>query len=166
MTLYGRGDELAALHQDVHRVVVVSGDIGTGKSALLDGAGSADRDSPQTTLQPVLVPAVVVDRSPGSLQRALLDALGEAIALLASDASRAQVIASNLVRAAHRLAKLQLSDLARVVAGVVLGVVRDRSGDMVADTIQSFGDQLVTSNTEVLRRPVSSATDQAHLAGC
>ena len=98
MTLYGRAGDVAKLVGSTDPVVLVTGDHGTGKSALLVAAQSLQS---QTAL---VVPTSKAEYSSGSLQRALLSELGDALTQLATDVPMVTQIATNVVRTARRIA--------------------------------------------------------------
>lgn len=156
--LFGREAALRSVLDSQDPVVMISGDSGTGKSALLEAARQAEAELPESE-RPISMVGIPVTFALGSLQRALLEALSNVTALIVTDQSRARTVVQNLTVAAKRLTKVRGSDVAKVVAKVALELVRDRAGDMIADAIQTVGQELTTSSFEAISAQITTATD-------
>jgi hypothetical protein len=155
--LYGREDQLRALRGSSEPIVMITGDTGVGKTALLDAARNADLDLPAPG--PIVVESEEVARSPGSLQGALLHSVAKVVAALAVNETMARTIVTNLGAMAEKVSNLRGTDLARGVTRFALGLVREKAGDFVADAIESVGQQLTTSAFEQIRSQIDAASD-------
>ena len=150
--MYGREAQLTRLVHSRARVTVVSGDLGTGKSELLNAA----RSVVETAVAPQLI---TVNRNPGALQTALFDGLGAAVAILASDESAARAIGRHLADATKRFARTRLADLSSAVGHVLLDAVRRHAGNTVANLVQDYVDDVRTSVDERLARRITGSAD-------
>ena len=102
---------------------------------------------------------VMIRRSPAALQIALLDALGAAVALMAREEGLARTAARHMADAARRMAKSRLDELGSAAAKVLLGAVRARLGNEVAEAIEEFVRDLGTSVDERLAARITAAGD-------
>src|SRR4051812_32738852 len=95
--LYGRDDELTRLRGVRGTLVVVSGDSGIGKSAVLD------RLVRLTNPKEILTPeAITLLRSEGALKQGLLTALQKHVETVLDEQDEAHVVVRHLTDAAKR----------------------------------------------------------------
>ena len=153
MRLYGRGDLLRQISASSSGVVLLVGDSGTGKSSLLRQVQLDSKDA----LAPM---PVRVNSAPGSLQLALLEALGLAVAQLAVDESGAERVARVLTQAARRVGEGRLNDLRSAIGHQLLGIVRSKVSDEFADLVGQFADSIVVAQNESLQARISAASDR------
>lgn len=133
-------------------IQLVVGPSGIGKSDLLDAAGRGDVDR-------IVPPPVAPGRSAGALQRGLIHALGEAVALIIEQQSAGERIGRHLSEAAHRLARRTVQDLAKVVGKELLAVVRGRLGESVGEAFIEYLSELKSSYDQRLDQRLATAAD-------
>ncbi len=134
-------------------LTLLVGDSGTGKSAALS---ALQEHSPGLAPDPIKV-----DRAPASLQLALLDALGAAVALIAEDEPSVRRIGKLIVDAVDRLADSRLQDLRAEVGRQLLAVVRARVSDELADLVEGFAESISKSRSDALAERIARAGDAA-----
>jgi hypothetical protein len=152
MVIYGREAAIDALVRSRAPVMLVTGDSGIGKSAVLAAAQQASEGA----LAP---PPLTIPHSGGALQRALLRALGEAVSAYVSEQGRAREIAGNIVAVADRLALEGAQELARVVGRELLAFVRGRIGDDVGKAFVEYLGELKSIVDERLAVRLTAAVD-------
>lgn len=152
MTLVGRSVEIETTASAVKPMTLIVGDSGTGKSVLLEFAQVHTPDA-------IAPPPVRVNRSPGSLQVGVLEALGAALAEITSDESSAKRVGRLIVAAAEKVKEKRLADLKATVGRHLLGIVRSHVGDELGDVIEDAADALSKSKSEMLSARITSASD-------
>lgn len=116
-------------------VLLVTGDSGVGKSDVLRCA--------QERSSAAIAPApVTLDASPGNLQRAVLDALGDALAVITERRRLHAEIGRLVYDAALRLAQVRASDLAKALGAELLAYLRNKVGPEAGREIGDFVKQL------------------------
>jgi hypothetical protein len=133
-------------------VQLITGPSGIGKTDLLDAASRAEADR-------IAPRPVSLRRSAGSLQRGLIQSLGEAVSLIAERQNVGERVGRYLSEAAHRLADKGLRDIAKVVGKELLAVVRGRLGESVGDAIGEYLTELKGSYDERLEARLTAAAD-------
>jgi len=150
--LYGRAALVDAVARSQAPVLILTGDSGVGKSAVLAAAQAAsDADvapAPQT-----------VGTSGGALQRALLDGLADAVALVVQRRGRAREVADRLGEAARALGSARLKDLAVVVHAELLQIAQSRLGPEFGQALADYIGELRTGRSETLAARVQAARD-------
>jgi hypothetical protein len=145
--------QVAALRAAESAVVLLVGDSGTGKTAVL-------RMSQDRSNTGVVSPAPQVCRfDSGALQNALLTGLAEAISAVVQDRSTWRRLQDQLAHAAMDTVAAIGKDLARAVAKEVLAMAKARLGVDVGSAVTAFWKGLRTSPDEALRRDIKSRTD-------
>ncbi|MDW3212478.1 MAG: hypothetical protein R8G01_00655 [Ilumatobacteraceae bacterium] len=102
---------------------------------------------------------MLMSRAPGSLQIALLDALGSAVAMIAIREDALQRIGRTLVDAAERVGQARLKDLGAAVGNYLLHAVRRHLGDDAAQVLSDMADSLIASQGESLSARITAASD-------
>jgi len=149
--LYGREQQVADLLGIRAPVTVIGADRGVGKTRVLEEAGRRFDG---------LAPAPVrVGSAPAALQAGLLESLGAAAALIASDEGSARRVGKLLVEGGRRLAHAKANDIGVAVARIVLGFVRDRVGSNVTDVLTEYFDQVRDAATDDLASRIRQAGD-------
>ena len=150
-TLYGRDQQVVDLLDVQGPVVVIGGDRGVGKTRVLEETGERFDG---------LAPAPVrVGNAPAALQAGLLEALGAAAALIASDEGSARRLGKLLVEGGRRLAHVKANEIGVAVARIILGVVRDRVGSNVTDVLTEYFEQVRDAATDDLASRIRQAAD-------
>jgi hypothetical protein len=152
MAVYGRTELIQRIARSQAPVTLIVGDSGIGKSTVLTGAQEASDDA--IAPQPRTLPL-----AGGVLQRAFLEALGDAVAELAADQGSAAAIGERLVNAARKLAEDRAHGLAIALGKELLGVVKARLGPDVGDAVADYIRQLKTTGDESLAARISAAAD-------
>jgi AAA ATPase domain len=152
-SVIGRDDSIRRLASSQASVSLVVGDSGVGKTTVLQAA------SIRCEGKKVLPPIVRVQASPGALQHALFDSLGQAVAIVTRDTSAVERAARIVEHVVERVAQVQLKGLARAVAQHLLGIVRAHAGEQVADTLQSVVAALSTTEADALAVRINGAAD-------
>ncbi len=150
---YGRAEVVARLDASRSAVTLLVGDSGVGKSRVLWGAQAI---SAKVAVSPA---PVQVRQSPGSLQLALLEALGSAVSELARDEPTLKRVGRVLADASARVRDARLHDLSGAVGRHVLGLVRSRLGETVGDLLADYAGAVSTSIDERLAAWITSASD-------
>jgi hypothetical protein len=152
--VFGRESVTHQLAWAKDKVSLLLGDAGVGKSTVLAAAQQARRDD-------AVVPSPIqLTNSPGGLQLALLEALGAAVADLATNETAARRAGRVLADAGRRLAEARLGGLRAAVANRLLDIVGARLGETTADLIRDFAAELRTSVDEQLAARISAASDK------
>lgn len=154
MTTYGRDDTARALARSKAPVVLLTGDSGVGKSVVLQAAQEVAAAEGQ-----IAPPPRTVRHSGGILQVALLQALGDAVALSVERNGRASEVAHLLVEAAKRLARDRGQELAKVVGKELLSVVRGRLGPDAGKAFEEYAKHLKSAADESLAARLTAAVD-------
>jgi hypothetical protein len=150
-TIYGREQQVADLLSAQARVIVISGDHGVGKTRVLEEVGGRFNG---------LAPAPVrVGNAPAALQAGLLEALGAAASLIASDEGAARRVGKLLVEGGRRLARVKANEIGTAVARIILGVARDRVGDNVTDVLVEYFEQVRDAATDDLASRIRQTAD-------
>lgn len=152
--MVGREELLEAWLDSRHRVSVLFGDSGTGKSTLL--AEAQARLGERGDIAPA---AVMVSRAPGSLQRALLESLGAALVELAKDEAAITRVTRVLLDAGSRVLDMRFAELRGAVGRSLLGILRSKLGDHAADAVEDFATALTQAADESLAERMRSAGD-------
>lgn len=100
-----------------------------------------------------------VGASGGALQRALLDALGEAVAIVVQSRGRAHEVAAHMARAARALASARVDELASVVGAELLQIARSRLGPEFGQAIADYIRELREGRSDTLAARVQAARD-------
>lgn len=153
--LYGRTQEIRQLSDTVAGFVIVSGDAGIGKSALLDHL--ADGTDPSEI---IASPLIRVRHSGGALKYALLESLQHVVEGMIDEQGDTRTIASHLVDAAKRLANDKARELPKVIGRVLLGAIRDRIGSEAADVLAEYIADLQVSYEEDLSARLAAEADR------
>lgn len=133
-------------------LTLLVGDSGTGKSSIL-------AELQERSVDAVAPAPVQVKRAPGSLQVALLEGLGAAVALRAVDVGATHRIGQVLTDAANRVVDLRVKDLRSAVGRHLLSVVRARVGDEIADLLEDFATSLGGATSDALSARITAASD-------
>lgn len=151
VVVYGRETELAALADSESPVYVVAGDVGIGKSKVIDScrSGSDGISSNRVTIRFV----------PGALQAALLEALASVLAEVAAEQADVARAGGMLVEAATRLAQTRANDMLKAVGQGVLGYLRNKVGDEAIDLVIGFGRELRGVAEDELALRIQRASD-------
>lgn len=151
MKIYGRDELIDRLARSRAPVTVLSGDSAVGKSTVLAAAQEASvgavSPSPRT-----------VARAGGILQRALLEALADALAELAAE-SELRAIGRMLTDAVKRLAEDRAQQLVKVLGAEVLNLARAKLGPEVGNALADYVTELKTAADESLAARISAAID-------
>lgn len=140
-------------------VTVLYGDPGVGKSRLLfEAAGQLRRADGVLTSGPV-----PLEYQPGSLQVALLEALGLAVAEYAISESSVERVGRIFARATESMSEERLRDMIAGAKGLILGVVRAKYGDEAANALESAGRHLGAAREAVLASRIRAASDPGAL---
>jgi len=145
LPLFGRTASIQQLIGFSAGVVIVTGDSGIGKSALLDR--SVDLADPLEFIAPQVIR---VRHNSGALKYALLDSLQRAIEEVILQKGEAQTIASHIEAAATKLVQEKAKQLPIVIGKILLGALRDRIGPEAADVIAEFVGELRNSSEDDL----------------
>lgn len=149
--LFGRDQQVVDLLCVLTPVTVVSGDSGVGKTRLLEEVVAR--------FDGVAPDPVVVGHAPAALQAGLLEALGAAAALIVQDEGAARRVGKLLVEGGRRLARAKANEIGVAVARIVLGAIRDRVGDNVADVLAEYCEQVKGAATDDLVSRIRQAAD-------
>lgn len=150
-TLYGRDQQVEELLRVRVSVRVIGGDSGVGKTRVLEEvAGRFDGLAPTP---------VRVGNSPAALQAGLLEAVGAAVAAIASDEGAARRMGKLLVDGGRRLARVKANEIGVAVARIILGVVRDRVGSNLTDVLTEYLEQVRDATTDDLASRIRRAAD-------
>nr|WP_141215954.1 MULTISPECIES: hypothetical protein [unclassified Rhodococcus (in: high G+C Gram-positive bacteria)] len=135
-------------------VLVLTGDTGTGKTALLDAHQQARSDGSSLAPQPV---ACTWDG--GALQVAVLDALASALSAAVADATMWRQIQHRLETASKQMAIEVGKSLAKAVTQELMAQVKARLGEHAGEGITAFAKGLRQDNTADLRRDLKTRSD-------
>jgi hypothetical protein len=149
----GREIPIQRLASSKKRLTLVVGDSGVGKTTVLQEALAVGQE------QRVAPSIVRVQTAPGALQRALLESLGQAVAIVTRDISIAERVGSIVEQVVQRVARAELKGLAQAVGRHLLGIVRAHAGDEVADILQSATAALSTTEADALAARITNAAD-------
>lgn len=151
--LPGRGDVVFELAGSQAAVTLLTGDSGIGKSSVL---GAAQEISLGLAPPPQTIPA-----SGAKLRRAVLDALGTALAALVADADAeaAEKIGQALLDATNRILDQTFNDLPRVIAAELASVVRGQLGPEFGQAFMTFAQELVKGANPSLASQLLAAND-------
>jgi len=152
VVLYGRQALIDTVARSRAPVLILSGDSGVGKSEVLAAAQAAS--APE-----VAPPPQTVASSGAALQLALLDALGDAVAIVVERKGRAREVADRLTDAARELASDRLSDLAAVVGAELLQIARSRLGPEFGQALADYVVTLRQGRSETLAARLQTARD-------
>ncbi len=155
LSLFGRNASIRQLISSSAGVVIVTGDSGIGKSALLEHL--VDLADP---LQLIAPHVIRVRHSSGALKYALLESLQQVIEELIHQKGEAQTIASHIAATAKKLAGAKARELPNVIGRILLGVLRDRIGRETADVVAEFVGELRTSFQEDLSSRLAAEADK------
>jgi len=149
--IYGRDELIDRLARSRAPVTVLSGDSAVGKSTVLAAAQEASvgtvSPSPRT-----------VARAGGILQRALLEALADALVELTAE-SELRAIGRTLTDAAKRLAEDRAQQLIKVLGAELLNFARAKLGPEVGNALADYVAELKTAADESLAARISAAID-------
>ncbi|MHB1784059.1 MAG: AAA family ATPase [Acidimicrobiales bacterium] len=150
--LYGRDDlvrQIAALKDSM---VVISGDSGIGKSAVLAAAAKATTD--------VVAPLpVVIGNRPGGLQEALLRSCGLALATALEREGAISRAAGTLIEATKRFIATEWRGIGAVIGQEVLALVRGRLGADVGKAIELYAHELRETVDQNLAARIRAVND-------
>ena len=150
--LFGRGTLLAEVVRCRAPLLVLSGDSGIGKSALLRQAQLDAEDS--LAPEPIEVYA-----SDSAVQQAVLDALSSAVAMLLSEEPwRGQRV--TVVDFLKRLLSRGTSEARRIVALALIGRVRERYGEATIEALGTVWHEARAASDAALAKRVASARDR------
>ncbi|WP_162904519.1 ATP-binding protein [Gordonia rubripertincta] len=150
-----RRSELQRLLALTSPVVVITGDTGTGKTALLHAYQSAQsRDS---TVAP---PPVTCTWDGGALQVAVLKALASALSASTVDATMWRHIQIRLENASREMAIETGKSLAKAVAQELSAQVKARLGEHAGEGLTAFVKGLRQDPTADMRRDLKTRSDQ------
>jgi hypothetical protein len=131
--------------------VLLSGDSGVGKSAVLDAAQAIDSQ------RGIVAPSRTrLSRAGGALQRGLLEQLASAAGALISDVSVAERVAETIADAARQIAADKGQELAIVVGKELLALVRFRIGESVGRPFTRYVQDLASSSEHTLRARIQA----------
>lgn len=151
MAILGREAELDQI-RSARGVVLLAGDSGIGKSALLQQAQ-------WQAIAAIAPDPVVVAYSPGALQRGLLEALASVVGAIAADETGIERAIRLIESAATKVVDARLKGLARGVGRHLLDIVRTRVSPAAADLISQAAQAVSESVDESLANRISSAGD-------
>jgi AAA ATPase domain len=152
--LYGRAGLVAELMRAGEPLVLVTGDSGVGKSALVTAALEEGQAHGQVTS---LTPRRLVHR-PGALQQALIDQLAVVTASLLAGTSLAERAGRVIVGAAREIARDRGRDLALVIGKELLSIVKNRLG-IDGQALGDYVSRLVTEQEQNLLARLRAAAD-------
>src|ERR1017187_8512462 len=154
MALYGREDvleRLGWLASGQAPVVLLTGDSGVGKSAVLGAAQAIDSKAGIVAPSPTRLAL-----AGGALQRGLLEQLAAAAGALVSDASVAERIAETVADAARQIAGDKGQKLAIVVGAELLALVRAMVGESVGRAFTRYVQELASISEHTLRARIQA----------
>lgn len=123
--------------------MLLVGDIGVGKTTLLEAVQAADAGA--------FCPApITLDRSPGSLQRALLSGLADATGDVVASKGEARQLGRRLALAAKRLAEDKGVELAKTLGRALVLKAREKVGAEAVDLVAEFAHELGEVQDEAL----------------
>ncbi|MEY2467360.1 MAG: hypothetical protein QOF21_58, partial [Actinomycetota bacterium] len=147
--LIGRDDDVQLIAGDFAPLLVVYGDSGVGKSALLTGAQAHTEGA-------LAIAPVEVGASDGALQLAVLDSLSSGLADLLT-AEPWMGVRANAIEFVRRLVTKGIEDGRRVAGLALVGVLRDKFGDATIDLIGDVVAEARASIDESLANRISAA---------
>ena len=152
--LYGRSGLLEEAVQAREPVLLITGDSGVGKSALLaeildEGRARGRAATLATRLQ----------FRPGALQQALLEQLAGVTASLVSEISMVQRVGQVIVAAAKQVARDRGHELAVAIGKEMLSIVRARLGEDVGNALGDFIKALAAQEEQSLLARLRAAAD-------
>ncbi|QIX27066.1 AAA family ATPase [Nocardioides sp. JQ2195] len=156
--MFGREAELDELTALTSQAVLIVGDSGIGKSRLLE-AGLARLAESSTRPEVICSTRVQLTRRPGALQGALLEALGLAVTMAEAAEGPARRWERIFRDTLAQVAQNRVRDMVAGAHGYMLGIIRARLGDPVADLIAEVGDQLSLSAADRLSNQIAAASD-------
>jgi AAA ATPase domain len=151
--VFGRYEAIDAVARSDARVLLVTGDTGVGKSEVLLRAQERAAD------RAVATAPITLDASPGNLQRGLLAALADAVAVVAARRGDAGEIGRRLSTAAAAFARAQLHELAKALGAEVLALARARLGPEVGHALEAYVEQLRATAGETVAARINAASD-------
>jgi hypothetical protein len=154
--LYGRDDivnQIVALRDGI---VIISGDSGLGKSAVLMAAAAR-------TTGAVAPPPVVIGNRPGGLQDALLRSCALALADALQREGAVGRAASTVVEATKHFVKAEWRGIGAVIGQEVLALNRGRLGPDVGKAVEEYVQELRETVDQNLAARIRSVSDAATL---
>jgi hypothetical protein len=154
VTLYGRDGLIEEAMQAGGPVLLITGDSGVGKSALLAEILEEGRARGQVTTL-----AATLEFRPGALQQALLEQLAGVTASLVAETSMIQRAGQLIVGAAKQVARDRGHDLAVAIGKEMLSIVKARLGEQVGEALGDFIKALTTQQEQSLLARLRVAAD-------
>jgi hypothetical protein len=154
VTLIGRDDLVHGLLKPEQQLLLLAGDSGIGKSAVL--ARAADEPVPGR-VAPAPVRASAHD---GSLQTAVLEGLCESLATVIDQTGASARALEVLQRAGARMARLTGREMGRVVLAAAAGYLKGKFGEDFGDSVENIVKGVVADSDRTLLQRLRSATDR------
>lgn len=151
-TLMARPSEVGGVDEIDAAVVLICGDSGVGKSELLAGGFPSESGSLATSV-------VKVDRSPGGLQRALVEALSEVAVEIASLEDGADRFTRIFERAVEKAGETALKDMRAAAGRLILGYVRTKLGEEAEALAKNLASSWSDASNEALEQRIRNSAD-------
>lgn len=153
MELIGRTEAITAVIECSSAMVLLTGDSGIGKSAVLDvldDYAAAKVIAPRTRR---------LQSHDGSLQSSLLEALAEACAIFAESRPAGRQLADAISRASTTIANASGKEFARFLEGQLKGLIRARLGSEAADAFIGLTRSIAHPQEELLATRLRKSAD-------
>lgn len=142
VTLFGRDDVLDAVRRGKSPCLLLTGDRGVGKSAILVRA--------QATADAIAPAPITAPHSGGVIHRALLDSLVDAVGIVQRSESLRKQLSGRMEHAVTQLVAKLGEDLARLVGAVLLDAVRKRLGETATKALGTLVKHARTGPEQLL----------------
>lgn len=154
MPLFGRTATLQKISSSTEPVLLIVGDSGVGKTAVLRECQRLTAAAGDLAPGPVRV-----RQTPAALQNALLEGLGAALASTVSGRSAAERIARNVLDAIEHVRRTSLKALTSVVGNALLDLVASHLGGTAAAALRSVATEVASSADYQLAARIRAASD-------